>query len=55
MPVQRSFQAKYATAEATEDIIVEKTALLEQEAQKPMTAASSDMDVSRSRPATTGI
>lgn len=43
MPVQRSFQEKDATAEATGDILVEKTALLEQEAQKLMTAASSDL------------
>jgi protein TonB len=47
MPVQRSSQARDATAAAAGDALAEKTALLEQEAQKLMTAASSDMDVSQ--------
>jgi protein TonB len=46
MPIQRSSLAKDATAEAARDMLVEKTALLEQEAQKLMAAVSSDMDVS---------
>jgi protein TonB len=47
IPVQHSSPAKDAIAEAARDILVEKTAFLEQEAQKLMTAVSSDTDVSQ--------